>query len=178
MKTYLILFLTCLPIVSWGQHSYFVHDAETEESIPFVKVYPEGQQPLLADIDGRFEVPAGVKQVRITSAGYFDSTFVLSLADSILSLRPFVQDVSEVVVRPGENPAHRIMEQVIANRKENHPLGKDAFTYNAYSKFIFDINRDALAAISDTTSDSSALQMKKFFDNNHLFLIEIFAACN
>ena len=173
-KRHLLFAILCLLYMqSYSQDSYFIHDASNEESLPFVKVYPNSGSPFLADIDGKIELKSNVTSFRLSYTGYKDTSYTVSaLSDSILYMELIVQEVEQVTVKAGENPAHRIMNQVIANRKKNHPLGKDAFKYEAYSKFIFDINRDALAAIPDTTTDSTLMNMQKFFDENHLFLME------
>ena len=64
------------------------------------------------------------------------------------------------------------MRQVIKNRKKNHPMKNDAFKYKSYSKFIFDINPEAIAAIPDSTTDSLLIEMRDFFEAQHLFMME------
>jgi hypothetical protein len=156
-----------------SQQQYFVKDQVTLESIPFAKIYPENNSPFLADIDGAFALSNEIRTLEIKVSGFKDSLIDLSIVkDHIIYLRPVVQEIQEVVATAGENPAHRIMDLVIANRKKNHPLENDAFQYDSYSKFIFDIDREFLAKIPDTTSDSTMIRLKEFFDDQHLFLLE------
>jgi len=74
----------------------------------------------------------------------------------------------------GENPAHRIVAQAIKNRKKNHPLKNDAFTYTSYSKFWFDIvpEKDSLYTRKLEEKHSSTVAMQKFLDDQHLFMLE------
>jgi len=169
----LILLFTLASFQVFSQSTFYVKDSYTEESIPFVKIIPDQASPFLADLDGAFTLASGIQSFKLSYRGYQDTTYqVASLTDSIVYLSPNVQMVNEVTVVPGVNPAHRIMRNAIKNRKANHPLKNDAFRYKSYSKFIFDINPDALAAISDTTTDSLLIGTKMFFEQQHLFMME------
>src|SRR5574343_1201715 len=83
-----------------------------------------------------------------------------------------LRSLNEVSVVPGINPAHRIIDHAIENRKKNNPVDNNAFRYESYSKFIFDVNEDAIASIPDSTSDTTLLRLKKFFTEQYLFMIE------
>lgn len=173
MKNIFMLVVVLNSLQLFSQQQYFVKDKVTSESVPFAKIYPENSSPFLADIDGVFTLSNEIRQIEIKVSGFKDTLINLSFVEkNTIYLRPIVQEIQEVVATAGENPAHRIIDKVIANRKKNHPLEKDAFQYDSYSKFIFDIDREFLAAISDSTSDSSLIRMKEFFDQQHLFLLE------
>jgi hypothetical protein len=174
MKHFLTAFFTLLfmHLVS-SQTIISVREKISGESIPFVKVFPEVGQPFLGDIDGRIEISPGVSFFRLSSSGYLDSTYVVSEIDNatvILKLR--IQEVDEVTVVPGENPAHRIMDLAIANRKKNDPMANDAFRYDSYTKFVAQIDPAVFKNWSDTITDTSLINTKKFIDRSHLFMIE------
>jgi hypothetical protein len=97
---------------------------------------------------------------------------VADIVNGEIYLVGMLRSLNEVNVVPGINPAHRIIDNAIENRKKNNPVDNDAFRYESYSKFIFDVNEDAVAAISDSTSDPTLLRMKKFFTEQYLFMIE------
>jgi len=170
----LILFISIiLALKSFGQREYFIQDGATESPIPFVKVYPNQGEPFLSDLDGRFELSDSVKSVWIKYSGYSDTLVSLEkVSGKIIYLLENVQRLDEVVVTPGINPAHRIIDEVIKNRKKNHPVGDIAFEYTSYSKFKFDANPAAIEAIPDNTTDSNLISMKEFFSKQHLFMIE------
>lgn len=147
-------------------------DAQTEQSIPFVKVYPNTGSPILADIDGRFYWSNDWNEVRLSYAGYIDTTYAYDAEVKILKMAVRVQTIDEVTVVPGENPAHRIMDLVIANRKKNNPLDNDAFRYQSYTKFVTEIDEEVLKSISDTTTDSSLISARDFISTTNLFMIE------
>lgn len=167
----LIVFFSSLSVIA--QRDFFIQDAATEKPIPFVKVYPNEGEPFLTDLDGKFSVSSAVSEVTVRYTGYADTTVLLTAVENgIIFLSEDIQRLDEVVVTPGENRAHRIINEVIKNRKKNHPLGEDAFEYTSYSKFKFDVNPAAIEAIPENTTDSNLIQMKEFFNKQHLFLIE------
>lgn len=148
-----------------------IKESVSQEVIPFVKVYPSVGKPFLADLDGRFVNPEGNTQVTLKMMGFKDTTITV-LGDMVVYMDEIGNLIDEVTIVPGVNPAERIMEMAIQNRKINHPKSDVAFKHANYSKFIFTINQDALANISDTIKDTSILAMKKFFDSQHIFLLE------
>lgn len=156
-----------------GQSTYFIKDQISEEAIPFVKVYPDNHAPFLSDLDGAFQLQENTVSFKLKYEGYLDTIIsVSSLQDSIIYLRSNVLLVDEMIVVAGENPAHRIMKKAIENRRQNHPLRNDAFRYESYSKFTVDIDPDALASIPDSTTDSTLIDMRRFFNQQHLFVLE------
>lgn len=169
-----LLILLLIPSL-FGQQKYFVRDAISKEGIPFVKVSSPTLPPQLTDIDGAFTIPDSISEAKLTlkSYGYRDTTFLISeVTDFTIHLNPILQEVQEVVVHAGENPAHRIIQAAIDNRKKNDPLRNNSFEYESYSKFMFDGDREALDTMEVDQNDSSALAMMAFFDQQHLFLLE------
>jgi hypothetical protein len=64
MKHWFILtFLILGAFRSLGQRTFFIKDKLTNEVIPFVKIYPDNDNPFLADIDGVFTVSEPVSSV-------------------------------------------------------------------------------------------------------------------
>lgn len=159
--------------VGSAQQNVQIVENGSDQPIPFVKIYPDAGAPFLSDLDGWFTLAPNVKSVRLSYPSYRDTTVIVAeLVGTKIRLFEQIQLIEEVVVVAGENPAHRIMRQVIDRRKENHPLKNDAFTYTSYSKFIFDLNQDALAAIPENTKDTSLIKIRDFFGSQHLFMME------
>jgi hypothetical protein len=141
--------------------------------MPFVKVMPNNGKPGFTDIDGRFYIPQDASEFQLRFMGYKDSLYLLDvlLSDTVF-MWSSIQDVSEVTVIAGENPAHRIMDLVIKNRKDNHPLANDAFTYKSYSKFIFDADDGLKDRLVKAPEGDSTLNDLQFLNKQHLFLLE------
>ena len=166
-------FFILLSCSLFAQKSYVIKEQVSEEVIPFVKVFPNIGEPVLANLDGEITIANNVSELKLRSSGYIDTVIKLDeIEDNILYMRLLVQDLNEVVAVAGENPAHRIIDQVIANRKKNHPQENDAFVYEAYTKFLVETDEALVKSIPDTTSDTSLLETKKFMESSHLFLIE------
>ncbi len=172
MRSLLLLFVLLASTVH-AQSTYFIKDAVSEDAIPFVKVYPDNRAPFISDLDGAFQLHANTQSFVLKYQGYRDTLIsVAGLLDSIIYIQPNVQMVEEIIVLPGENPAHRIMKKAIDNRRQNHPLKNDAFRYESYSKFTMDIEPEALASIPENTTDSMLIDMRAFFNQQHLFILE------
>ncbi|MFM1947347.1 MAG: hypothetical protein RL207_1630 [Bacteroidota bacterium] len=170
---FFLLFLTSFHTFS---QSYQLLDEQSREAIPFGKVIPSKENPRLTDIDGIFQLQDTLQNIQVRATGYFDTIVQLSLVENgKIYLKSKAQNVQEVVVKPGVNPAERIMAQVIANRMKNHPFENDGFISKQYSKFTFDLDDASRKILEDTVvdpSDTNIYSMKQFFGRQHLFLIE------
>lgn len=166
-------FVTVFVFISNSQRAYFIKDGLSIESIPFVKVRPDVGVPFLADIDGKVVLENSVISIDLRAYGYKDSiVFLSNVIDNIIYISPLLKEIQEVRIVAGENPAHRIIDLAIANRKLNNPLDNDAFRYESYNKFIFDANQDALEAIPENSTDSTLIKIKSFFNEQYLFMME------
>ncbi len=172
-KTILLFLSVVSAFCTLAQQTFQIQEEGTNEPIPFVKVTPNVGTPFLSDLDGYFSLSDEVTSVELNYTQYLDTTYVLSeVKGNVLHMKYGEQDVEEVVVVAGENPAHRIMRKVIDRRKINHPVKNDAFTYRSYSKFKIDINPEAIAEIPEETTDSNLIDMRDFSEDQHIFLME------
>lgn len=171
MHKLLLVFLLISGSVA-AQRTTQLVDALSGEAIPFAKIVPKPGNPALADIDGLFVVPENATEIAVFAQGYLDTIIPANAIGERILLRAEANELEEVVILPGVNPAERIIELAMANRKKNHPMGEDAFSCTSYSKFVFTLDPDALAQISDTVTDSNLISLKSFFGQQHLFLLE------
>lgn len=174
---YIFFFLfNCVFFFSFGQQKIQILDQKNDEIVPFTKVVFSNNVTRLADLDAYFEIEENQEFEAITfkAFGYVDTSYQKSYfeTNTRVYLRSIAQEVQEVTVVAGENPAHRIMDLVIENRKKNNPTDNGSFKYDAYSKFVFTIDPEALASIPADTKDSNQLSLKSYFGKQHLFLIE------
>lgn len=175
MKIFTLLALLVLTFNLSAQEKFQVKDFATQESIPFVKIIPEGKPAVHADLDGYFSLDlAGISTFQLKFMGYRDTTIdVASLGatrEIFMTADAFMFD--EVKVIPGENPAHRIIDQVIANRKKNSPTENNSFQYDSYSKVYFTMDQQAIENIPENTKDSTLIKIRDFFGSQYLFLLE------
>lgn len=174
-----------------------VLDAATKEPLAFVPFLLEGTRTgTTSDIDGRFklEVPQLPVRLRASYVGYEPLTIAIADGSPVtVLLSASNQELGAVEVVHTENPAHRIIRRVYANRQENDGLRRHSYRYTSYGKTVFDAAMDSTARVSegeavpdttagdtttgDTTGDTAAvdsarLELEQFMKEQHLFLIE------
>ncbi len=176
-----LLIAMLLPFV--GRAQFVVHgrvvDEKSLEPLAFVHVLAEGsRQGATTDIDGKFslQVPSEEARLKFSYVGY--APLELSMrADQFQLVRMMrtAVELSTVEILPGENPAHRIIKRVYAERKKNNGLRERSHRYSSYSKTIFTAELDStllndperLAALD--SNDRDALD---WMEKHHLLLIE------
>tara|TARA_B100000508_G_scaffold140085_1_gene139962 strand:+ start:54376 stop:56775 length:2400 start_codon:yes stop_codon:yes gene_type:complete len=152
----------------------FVVDIQTEEPIAFVKIGDGQTEPVLTDIDGKADVEVYAdRRYRFSFFEYLDTTLSGSelMNDPVVLMLPDIQLMDEVVITPGENPAHRIIQNAMDHRKENDPLRNNSFRYNSYSKFYLtgELNEHL---DRDTLTDTSTIKTLNLLDEQYIFLTE------
>ncbi len=124
-----------------------IFDSESKEPLPFVPVLIKGTTVgATTDFDGNYSITTSVQGDSILASyvSYKKITRALKKGQNqTLNLPMVLQGVNllEVVVKAGENPAHRIIRNVIANKKFNNKRRLDAYQYESYNKVEFDLNR-------------------------------------
>ncbi|MDO9187839.1 MAG: DUF5686 family protein [Bacteroidia bacterium] len=141
-------------------------DAITREPLPFVNVLLKGTKAAGAsDIEGNYTVSTSEKcdSIIISFVGYNRVVRAIKYGatqEINIGLTQGV-DLVTVEVRPGENPAHRILRKIIANKDKNDSEELNAYEYEAYNKIEFDLNN-----IPDEFKNKKLLQPFSFiFDN-------------
>jgi hypothetical protein len=191
-----------------AQQSYSISgkviDAGTKEPLAFVNIIiPGTRSGISTDIDGKFllQSPAPINSIRLSYVGYYPLQYSIPNGKNenlIITLHRKTFDLNEVIILPTINPAHRIIDSVLANRYQNDPEKLKSFSYTSYEKTIFTARldtvtrvykdstdswqRDTLAfpppdttgiMVNDTTiSDSSMTQLKDFFSKQDIAIME------
>ncbi len=176
----LLLFAVCMANAA-AQHVVQgrVVDAVTQEPLAFVHVLAEGEREgATTYIDGRFvlKLPGPTAQVRFSYVGYAPHTETLSVGPPVVvRMQRAAVELRAVEVLPGENPAHRIIRLVHANRKENDGLRNRPHRYTSYSKSVFTGDVDS-ALMRDPARiaalDSNDQEAIAFMQRQHLLLME------
>lgn len=150
LSTYIILFFFFWSVVSFSQNYTItgkVFDAESKEPLPFVPVLIKGTTVgATTDFDGNYSISTSKMGDSIVSSyvGYKKLTRAIKRGESQVVNMPMVLEgvnLLEVVVKAGENPAHRIIRNVIAHKQFNNRRKLDAYQYESYNKVEFDLNR-------------------------------------
>ncbi len=156
-----------------------VVDDATMEPLAFVNLSVVGsKEGAMTDVDGRFQlkVAAVPVELRFSYVGYNTLQRTIPTTEPVIvQLHRATIELREFTVLPGENPAHRIIKRVYANRKQNDSMRERAHRYTSYGKTIFTAVIDSALA-NDTARiaamDSSDREAVDFFDKQHLLLVE------
>jgi len=143
--------------------SGMVYDSQTREPLPFVNIKYKGGKPYTTtDVDGNFllSTSAPTDSLEISYIGYKTKRLAVkkNTAQVLnISLEPDQLTLGEVVILPGENPAHRILRKVIARKDENNKENLQAYEYEVYNKIEFDMNN-----IPPSVKDKKLMKPIKF----------------
>ncbi|CAG0963444.1 hypothetical protein FLAV_00827 [Flavobacteriales bacterium] len=156
-----------------------VFDKYTKEPLSFVTVaVKDAPIGMYTDVEGRFLIKSNTafNTIILSYIGYEKQEIQVSdKQEMIVYLVPTSYLLKELVVLPGENPAHRIINKVIENRKINNPEKACSFSYTSYNKLIFTGNTDSTLLNNPeklAQLDSSSQKEIAFFEKQHLFLTE------
>ncbi|MBA3704813.1 MAG: carboxypeptidase-like regulatory domain-containing protein, partial [Bacteroidetes bacterium] len=143
--TMLLLLLFSKGFAQITQINGKIVDAISREPLPFVNVIFKGTNVGgTSDIEGYYTIATAQKvdSIMISYVGYNKITRAVKpgVTQQInIGLSQGV-DLVTVEVRPGENPAHRILRKIIANKDKNDREKLDAYEYEVYNKVEFDLN--------------------------------------
>ncbi|WP_304236644.1 DUF5686 family protein [Jiulongibacter sediminis] len=153
-----IFILACFQLIA--QQSIFegrIRDFDTDEPLPFVNITLQntGTQ---SDSRGHFSLATRLTgQLKFSIVGYdsrsFDAQYFKN--GSIVYLSKSKNELDEVLVRPGENPAWRIIREVRKNERNNNPLKYDEFKALSYTKIR--LRADSLM-YADTSGNGETLK--------------------
>lgn len=84
----------------------------------------------------------------------------------LLSLSLFSQNISvqlnEVTIEAGENPAHRIVDSVMAHLQENNPNALDSYRYEIYDQMVVTIDDETGTRLDSLLLKSDLMVMETF----------------
>ncbi|MFP4555838.1 MAG: DUF5686 family protein [Bacteroidales bacterium] len=184
------LILVVISITSIAQYTLKgkIVDKETGAPLPFVNiVYNEEGQGLTTNIDGIFIIDTStpISKLKVSYVGYKQTMAEVTTNDyhkqMVIGLSPLAYSIEEVVIKPGVNPAHRVIKEVYRNRDLNNPEKLPHFRYYSYNKMYFTLEKDSSALeSSDTTNiksskhqaDSLDKKIQKFKEKQHVFMME------
>lgn len=129
-----------------------VTDASSGEPLPYVNIavknLPIGTISL-EDGSYRFETKYSVDTILITCVGYRPSTVLVKpfqTQEINIALIPEEIQLDEVVIKPGENPAHTLLKKVRENCNRNDLSRFRTWYYEAYHKIRIDLTNPELLA--------------------------------
>lgn len=149
LKNYISLFILLFTLPAFAQVTKItgkVYDNDTKEPLPFVSVvFKNSGVGTTTDFDGNYSIVTSSPTDSLTVAyvGYIKIAKAVAKGktqqiDFYLAANTI--NLKEVVIKPGENPAHRILRLVEKNKPNNDNRKLDSYEYEVYNKIEFDIN--------------------------------------
>ena len=118
-----------------------VIDAANQRPLAFVNIAVKGTRyGCTSDIDGHFilKTPDRPSVISLSYIGYESAEYKVEDPERymVIPMKSKPVNLGEVMVYPGVNPANRIINLVIENRKINNPEKMESFSYDSYNKFF------------------------------------------
>lgn len=140
----------------------------------------------ISDVTGKFKLTVGAdcKRLHIKYIGYDDAYVDIPSDGKPIKVRmkEAVFQLKDVVVKPGINPANRIIQAAIDNKKRNDFQKQDAYSYTSYNRGVVEFAHDEetsarqtaakLVPKRDTVKDSFELFVQEIIDSTYLFFTE------
>lgn len=158
-----------------------VTDKQNRKPLAFVNVaVNDGQYGGMSDIDGKYEIhsPEPVKTLRFSYLGYESEVRTLEPGTQRVdvALNPTAFELGEVTIEAGENPAHRVIDSVMAHRRENNPNALDSYQYHSYDQMVFTIDSSQVGSLVDAVPENQALSMfDSLLKRSDLMVMETFS---
>jgi len=119
-----------------------VIDSQTRQPLAFAHLIINGENGgVMTDIDGAFTInQTNVHFLRCSYVGYktIDYTIKSHQKKQVIALDVDENELKILELVAKENPAHRIIREVIKNKKRHNPEFLEAFSYQCYNKIIYD----------------------------------------
>ena len=166
-----LFFLLCfLTPTLWGQRhtvSGKITNGQNRQPIAFVNVVVNnGTTGGMSDIDGKYEITADepIRKVKFSCLGFETKEIDIQPDKNKynITLNPIVFELNEATVEAGENPAHRIIDSLVAHRKANNPNSLASYRYKIYDQMVITIDSSDFGQAMTYSTGSGVMQM---FDN-------------
>jgi len=145
----LILFLLFICAINLNAQSLIkgIVTDQNDEPLAFVNILINNSATdgLTTSIDGKFIIPNAndVQQLRFSYVGYETLYYSLDNGNKTnslhIKLKSSAVDIDAIEIIAGENPAHRIIRQVVRMRDRNNPEKMNSYRCQTYNKMIFDL---------------------------------------
>ena len=173
LKKLLFFVILIIAAVAANAQIFSVHgtvmDSVTKQKLAFVNIIinDDGTLGTTTDIDGNFSISSKkeIKSLTFSYVGYQKKHVPVEDLSKKVLLSPISYQLQEVVFKAGENPAHRIVDSVVKNRKRNNPEMLDYYSYTIYDRMVVTI---------DTTevTDSMFANFGQLWRENDLMVME------
>lgn len=152
----------------------------TSAAVPFATVrYGAGNQGVIADLDGYFEIPAtspSPSTIEVSCMGYKTLVLTLPLPGNTVFLEHAGKELAVVTVKPPYEKIRRILNETIRNKPANDPDKYERYRCHIYYKMLADASLPDSNAAKDTSADIK--EFKAFSSRQHLLMSETYSIRN
>ncbi len=166
----LFLFALTMPLLGFTQEETIVtgkiQDKKNKEALPFVSIGFKGTRfGTTTDFEGNFKMKTTtpVDSIVVTYIGYKKYTKKIKQGQTqniLIELNENTSELREVTIKPGVNPALRIVNNARKYRDKNDQSNITAYQYDSYNKVDVSLNN-----ISDEMKNKAIFRpLKSLFD--------------
>jgi hypothetical protein len=143
---FLLFWLASVQLVAQTKVRGTVTDADTGEPLPFVNVSVKGTSVgVITDMEGAYFIETKVKadSIVFSYVGYHKEAFAVQenrFQEINIGMYSLSLQLEEVVILPGENPAHVLLRKIDENRSRNNPDRFETYQYEVYNKMEIDLS--------------------------------------
>jgi hypothetical protein len=141
-----LLFFTSLTFAQSILLKGVIQDSISKDSIPYATIYVKGTSyGTTSDFDGTYQlkVPSTYDSIWISSMGYQTKIIAIPKTKTVIQLNILLSEEysgEEIVIVPRENPAYRILREVIDHKKANDKRKLDGYEYESYNRTEIYVN--------------------------------------
>ncbi len=123
-----------------------ITDKNSGNPVPFANVVFKGTSiGIVTDSEGVFFLKTTKNHdvLLFSCIGYESDTLKITrniYQEVDISLIPKSYSIEEIVIKAGENPAHKMLRNIIKNKKRNNYRKHKSYSYEQYNKMEFDLN--------------------------------------
>src|ERR1043166_1825240 len=150
MRFFLLLFCCTLSLALWAQDETRItgkiRDKKNKEPLPFVSVgFKGGTTGTTSDFEGNFSIHTSspVDSLVVSYVGYRRFICPVKRGQSqvlLIELDELTNLMNEVVVKPGENPAIRIINNARDRKDKNSQSTLESYEYHCHNKTDISLN--------------------------------------
>lgn len=171
-----LILLSCYSFAQQYQLTGYIIDSASKEPLAFVNILiNDSNIGGMSDIDGHFNLEHNepISFLKLSYVGYHSVKYtVIPQKQLIIKMSKQTFDLPEINIVAGENPAHRIIRNVLTNKQYNDPENVKSFSYTSYDKMIFTIARDTMATPKTVVMDTNDIKLMELLNRQHLFMME------
>jgi hypothetical protein len=181
----IIVVLYFISVISANSQVYIrgtIVEKETGIPIAFASVVYQKKSfngGVISDIYGKFSIyDSGINSLTVTCVGYKQNKILITpginIDNIVVELKTDTLSINEVVITQANNPAIRIIRNVLENKDANNFEKYDKYRYQCYFKAVYDLK----LSLNSAKADSLTLNKNKLINKKAVFVSESVVVCS